>query len=259
MPLGRWGYANPMELERHGDVALLRIRGTKANSMTPEMVTSLGAAVGEVVASDARALVVTGEGRFFSAGLALPTLVALDRSDLRAFMQSFARTMRLLFLAPKPIVAAINGHAIAGGTVLALQCDVRIAAAGDQRIGLNEAQLGIALPTSVIEPLRFAIAAKHFADVALEGRLFTPVEALAVGLVDAVVAADELESHAIAKARALGAIPPAAFAATKESIRRPVLEAILRYEEDDADRWLDTWFSDEGQERLRAAVAKLGS
>ena len=247
-----------MDLERHGDVALLRIRGTKANSMTPEMVAALGATVGEFIASDARALVITGEGKFFSAGLALPTLMALGRSDLHAFMQSFARTMLLLFSAPKPIVAAINGHAIAGGTVLALQCDVRIAAAGDQRIGLNEAQLGIALPTSVMEPLRFAIAAKHFTEVALEGRLFTPAEALEVGLVDAVVPADELETCAIAKARTLGAIPPKAFAATKESIRRPVLEAILRYEDDDADRWLDTWFSDEGQERLRTAVAKLG-
>jgi enoyl-CoA hydratase/carnithine racemase len=247
-----------MQLERHGDVALLRMRGTKANSMTPEMVAALGATVGEVVASDACALVITGEGRFFSAGLALPELVALGRSDLRAFMETFARTMRVVFSAPKPIVAAINGHAIAGGTVLALQCDVRIAAAGDQRIGLNEAQLGIALPTSVMEPLRFAVAAKHFAEVALEGRLFPPAEALFVGLVDAVVPAEELEAAALARARTLAAIPPAAFSATKESMRRPVLEAILRYEADDAERWLDTWFSTEAQERLRATVAKLG-
>jgi enoyl-CoA hydratase len=247
-----------MVLERHGDVALLRIRGTKANSMTPEMVNALGATIGEVVASDARAVVITGEGRCFSAGLALPALVPLGRSDLRAFMQSFARTMRSVFAAPKPIVAAINGHAIAGGAVLALQCDVRIAAAGDQRIGLNEAQLGLALPTSVMEPLRFAVASRHFTDVALEGRLFTPAEALAVGIVDAVVPPEELESAAMAKARALGAIPSAAFAATKESIRRPVVDAILRSEEADAERWLDTWFSAEAQERLRATVAKLG-
>ena len=247
-----------MDIERHGDVALLRIRGTKANSMTPEMVNALGAIVCEVLASDAKALVLTGEGKFFSAGLALPALVGLGRSELRDFMRSFARTMRVLFAAPKPVVAAINGHAIAGGAVLALQCDVRIAAAGDQRIGLNEAQLGIALPTSVMEPLRFAIAAKHLAEVALEGRLFTPAEAFAVGLVDAVVPPGELEAQALARARTLGAIPPAAFAATKESVRRPVLEAIDRYEESDAERWLDTWFSADAQERLRATVAKLG-
>jgi enoyl-CoA hydratase len=258
MPAVRWGYAPAMDLERHGDVTVLRIRGTKANSMTPEMVEALGAAVVKVVESDARALVLTGEGRFFSAGLALPALVGLGRPELHAFMQSFARTMRTLFASPKPVVAAINGHAIAGGTVLALQCDVRVAAAGDQRIGLNEVQLGIALPTSVMEPLRFAIAAKHLTEVALEGRLYSPAEALAVGLVDAVVPPGELEAVAIARARTLGAIPPAAFATTKESVRRPVLEAIARYEETDADRWLDTWFSADAQERLRAAVAKLG-
>ena len=259
MPAVRWGYAPTMDLERHGDVTVLRIRGTKANSMTPEMVAALGATIGELIERDARALVVTGEGKFFSAGLALPALVGLARPELRDFMRLFARTMRALFASPKPVVAAINGHAIAGGAVLALQCDVRIAAAADQRIGLNEAQLGIALPTSVMEPLRFAIAPKHFTEVALEGRLFSPAEALAVGLVDAVVPPGELESVAIARARTLGAIPPAAFATTKESIRRPVLEAIDRYAESDADRWLDTWFSADAQERLRAAVAKLGA
>jgi enoyl-CoA hydratase len=248
-----------MDIERHADIALLRIRGTKANSMTPEIVVQLGTRLGEVLASDAKALVLTGEGKFFSAGLALPSLVGLGRTELRDFMQSFARTMRALFAAPKPVVAAINGHAIAGGTVLALQCDVRIAAAGDQRIGLNEAQLGIALPTSVMEPLRFAIPAKHLTEVALEGRLFHPAEALAVGLVDVVVPPDELEVYAIARARTLGAIPPAAFAATKESVRRPVLEAIDRYEESDAERWLDSWFSADAQARLRATVAKLGA
>ena len=247
-----------MNLDRHGDVAILRIRGTKANSMTPEMVDVLGATIGKVLESDARSLVLTGEGKFFSAGLALPALVGLGRPELRAFMRSFGRTMRTLFASPKPVVAAINGHAIAGGAVLALQCDVRIAAAGDQRIGLNEVQLGIALPTSVMEPLRFAVAAKHLAEVALEGRLYSPAEALAVGLVDAVVPPGELEAVAIARARALGAIPPAAFATTKESLRRPVLEAIARNEESDAERWLDTWFSDDAQERLRATVAKLG-
>jgi enoyl-CoA hydratase len=226
--------------------------------MTPEMVEALGATARGVLESDARALVVTGEGRFFSAGLALPALVGLGRAELRDFMRSFGRTMRALFASPKPVVAAINGHAIAGGTVLALQCDVRISAAGEHRIGLNEAQLGIALPTSVMEPLRFAIAPKHFAEVALEGRLYAPAEALAVGLVDAVVPPGELEAVAIARARTLGAIPPAAFAATKESVRRPVLEAIDRYEESDAERWLDTWFSADAQDRLRAAVAKLG-
>src|SRR5436190_4973582 len=128
------GYGPAMDLAKHGDVALLRIRGTKANSMTPEMVTALGATIAKVLESDAKALVLTGEGKFFSAGLALPALVRLGRPELRVFMQTFARTMRGLFASPKPVVAAINGHAIAGGAVLALQCDVRIAAAGDQRI-----------------------------------------------------------------------------------------------------------------------------
>jgi enoyl-CoA hydratase len=247
-----------MDLEARGGIAVLRLRGTKGNSITPDVIGELDALVRDVARSDARALVVTGEGKFFSAGLALPALVARSRDEMRAFMGEFSAAMRQLFQLPKPVVAAINGHAIAGGAVLALQCDVRLAAAGEYKIGLNESQLGISLPTAVMEPLRLAVPARSLGAIALEGRLFSPAEALGLGLVDALVPAAELEARAVAHAEALGAIPALAFATTKAALRRPVLEAIGRYAEADAERWLDTWFSATAQERLRAAVKSLG-
>src|SRR4051794_27933939 len=132
-------------------VALLSLSAGKANAMSAELLDILDAMFSRLEASDARAAVLTGYDRFFSAGLALPTLIDLDRPAMKRFIERFNVVMMRLFAQPRPVVAAINGHAIAGGCVLALQCDWRIMAEGDFKIGLNEVQLGIGLPSVVIE------------------------------------------------------------------------------------------------------------
>jgi enoyl-CoA hydratase len=240
-----------------GSLAVLRLSGGKANSLTPALLDDLDLHLAEILASDAAAVVLTGEGRFFSAGLALPALVDLQRGAMRTFMGVFSTVMVRLFAADRPVIAAINGHAIAGGYVLALQCDERIAAGGDYRIGLNEVQLGIGLPASVVEPLRLAVPPSSFGPVALEGGLFKPEVARALGLVHEVVPAPELEQRAMERAEQLAAIPRRAYAQAKAAFRRPALEAIALLEESERERWLDTWFSEPAQARLQAAVAKL--
>src|SRR5688572_29188394 len=115
-----------MKIERRGQVALLQMNAGKANALGPAWLESMEKLMDEVLASDARAVVVTGYEGFFSAGLDLPALVGLSREDMVAFMDRFSKTMLRLFELPRPVVAAINGHAIAGGCVCALQCDARI-------------------------------------------------------------------------------------------------------------------------------------
>src|SRR5262245_52934880 len=132
-------------------VALLRLAGGRANAMSEELLDTLDRLVDGFETSDAVAAVLTGYERFFSAGLALPSLIDLDRPAMKRFITHFDLTMTRFFACRKPIVAAVNGHAIAGGCVLALQADVRIMADVDAKIGLNEAQLGIGLPAIVVE------------------------------------------------------------------------------------------------------------
>ncbi len=244
-------------LELHDGVALLRMRYGKANAMSVESLESLHAALQAVPSHGARAVVLTGDGRAFSAGLALPTLLAHDRDTMRGFIGRFGAIMRAVFTCPVPVVAAIDGHAIAGGCVLALQADWRVMAAGSARIGLNETQLGIGLPTSVIEPLKLAIPPASYVPVALEGRLVPPDAALALGLVHEVVLPETLLQHALDKARTLGAIPPRAFAQVKAALRRPALMAWDTTGAEESERWLDTWFSPDGRQRLEAAVAAI--
>ncbi len=206
----------------------------------------------------AKAVVVTGEGSAFSAGLALPDLIGLDRPAMRDFIAAFERSMQRVLTLPKPVVAAVNGHAIAGGCVLALMSDVRVAAQGGAKLGLNEVQLGIGLPSLVIEPLRARLPASSLLPIAYEGRLFDVAEAQRVGLVDAIVPAAELEASALARARELSRAP-AAYAQIKQGLLRPVLEAITRNAVAEREAWLDSWFSPEARRLLEDVVQKLKS
>ena len=246
-----------MRIERNGPVALLRLENGKANAMGPSFIERLDALLGQI--GDARAAVITGQGSAFSAGLELPSLIDLDRATMREFIFRFSAAMLRVFELPIPVVAAVNGHAVAGGCVLALQADLRIGADRDARIGLNETQLGIGLPAAVVETLRWQVPGPSLAAIALEGRLFSPREALQAGVLHELVPEGELLERSLQRASSLAALPPAGVRMVKQSLRRPAAAAARASEAAEADRWLDTWFAPDSQERLRQTVARLKS
>jgi enoyl-CoA hydratase len=240
------------------DVAVLRIEGGKANAMTPDLLDTLERMIDGFERGPAAAGVLTGYERFFSGGLALTHIIDFDIVEMRGFIEHFARAMLRVFACEKPIVAAINGHAIAGGCVLALVCDWRIAVDDRAvRIGLNETQLGIGMPAIVVEALRIAVPPASIGPIAIEGTLMSPADALGLGLVHELAPAGDLIARATARARAYAAAPPAAVAQVKHALRAPALDAIARTADAQTTRWLETWFSHDAQSRLRAVVAKL--
>lgn len=244
-----------MRVERSGEVALLRLENGKANSISPLFLERLQRLLAEI--GDARAAVMIGQGSAFSAGLDLPALVDLDRAAMRSFILGFDEVMLRVFELPVPLVAAVNGHAVAGGCVLALQADVRIGADRDARIGLNETRLGIGLPAVVLETLRAQVPGPSLQALALEGKLVSPREALQLGVLHEVVPEAELLPRAMARAAALAALPPAGVRMVKASLRRAVAASARAAEESEAERWLDTWFAEESRVRLREAVGRL--
>jgi enoyl-CoA hydratase len=246
-----------MRIERNGPVALLRLENGKANAMGPSFLERLDGLLGQI--GDARAAVITGQGSAFSAGLDLPSLIDLDRATMGRFILRFSAVMLRVFELPIPMVAAVNGHAVAGGCVLALQSDVRIGADRDARIGLNETQLGIGLPAAVVETLRWQVPGPSLAAMALEGRLFSPREALQSGVLHELVPEGELLQRSLQRASLLAALPPAGVRMVKQSLRRPAAAAARADEAAEAERWLDTWFAAGSQDRLRQTVARLKS
>jgi len=244
-----------MRIERQGPVALLRMENGKANAISAALLERLDGLIEELGA--ARAAVITGQGTAFCAGLDLPALVDLDRTTMRGFIRRFEQVILRVFELPIPLIAAVNGHAVAGGCVLALQADVRIGADRDARIGLNETRIGIGLPGPVLETLRWQVPGSSLTPLALEGRLVSPREALQLGLLHDLVPEGDLLDRALKRAADLAALPPAGLRRVKESLRKPVAAAARANATTEGELWLDTWFSPDTQSRLRETVSRL--
>ncbi len=246
-----------MNILKEEELAIVRLSAGKANAIDSAFLQKLVALFDELETGGARAAVLIGYDTYFSAGLALPSLLPLKRAELRAFITLFEAAMRRVFACPLPVVAAINGHAIAGGCVLALQCDVRLIADGATKIGLNEARLGIGLPPSAIEGLRFQLPPSSLVPVAIEGSLFAPMEAKQLGLVDDVVPSAEVLARGLERARVLARGTAEAVSHVKLALRRPALRRMEERSAAEAEQWLDSWFSSAGQERIAEAASRI--
>ena len=230
------------------------MRHGPANALDPALVRQLGESLDEAE-RDGRPLVLTGNDRFFSAGLDLAGLPA-DREEMGEFVDAFDELVRRLFLFPCPTVAAVNGHAVAGGAILAAACDVRIGATGSYRVGVSEVQLGVVFPAAAFEVLRAAIPAAWTADVLLRGRLTGPEDAVTNGFLHELAEPEELAARAAERAEELGALPRGAYVHTKRELRDEFAERALHQRAVKRELFLDTWFSEESRVR-RAAI--LGS
>lgn len=239
---------------RRGGVALLRLAHGKANALDLELCEALTAQLNDCASSDAGAVVVTGDGRMFSAGVDLVRILSGGAAYVRAFLPSLNRMLAALFSVPKPVVAAVNGHAIAGGCIIACAADYRVMAREAGRIGIPELLVGVPFPVVPLEIMRFA-APQHLQALAYRGLTLTADLALQHGLVDAAVDADRLLDEAVAVAESLAAIPAAAFALTKRQLREPALERMRAGAVMDAAAE-DSWASAQTLDAIRGYVAR---
>jgi len=201
-------------------------------------------------------LLASAHPKLFCPGLDLVSLVDRDREAMRDFMNRFATVLWGLFGLLKPVVAAINGPAVAGGCILAMAADARVIARGAP-IGLNEVKIGVPLPWSVVILLKSTVPPTSLAEVALLGRNFDGEEAVRVGLADAVVERDQLEAAALARLQEFAEKDALAFGATKGWLRSQTVATMKAHETETADVWLDAWFSAPTRERLRHMVEAL--
>ena len=245
-----------IDLEHRGEIAILTMRHGKANAIDGTFCEDIIRRLGELRRSAARAVVITGQGNIFSAGVDLVRALNGGPDYFRHFLPLLRRAFEELFFFEKPIVAAVNGHAMAGGCVLTCAVDYRLMAQGDGRIGITELLVGVPFPVIALEIMRFAAAPQHFARIVTSAATFAPDVAVDLGLADEVVPGDALRECAVAAAEKLAALDPATFALTKRQIRAPVRERVER-EGPRFDAAVDAvWYAPETAARIRDYVTR---
>lgn len=239
------------ELESHGDVSLVRMVHGRANALDLEFLRDLTELLDRERVSPARALVLTGRGSIFSAGVDLRRLLAEGDDYVRAFLPALSTCLERLFTFEKPLVAALNGHAIAGGCVIACACDRRVAAAGALTVGVPELRVGVPFPPIALEILASALPPPLLHEAVALGRTYGVDECLARGLVDERVQPEELLERALERAGELASAPARAFALTKGMLRRSALERAAAHGPGGEADVLAVWTSPQ----VRSAIA----
>jgi enoyl-CoA hydratase len=234
---------------QHEAILTLRLAHGKASALDVELLDALQREL-DSVADDVRAVILTGTGSIFSAGVDLVRLTREGADYVRRFLPLLSRVLRNLFAFPRPVVAAVNGHAIAGGCVIALACDARLMADGAGKIGIPELMVGVPFPGAALEIVRFAVPRQKLQSLIYTGRTLSAQDALAAGLVDERVAPEALLTRAQELARQLAQIPTAAFSLTKLSLRAETLERIDQAGQLDQAA-LDLWSSPETHAHIR--------
>ena len=248
-----------LETIRHDTIHELRLARPPVNALDPALVRALRDAIAGAQREGARGLVLSGREGLFSAGLDVPALLALPRETLRAFWNDFFGLCADLACAPIPVVAAITGHAPAGGAVLSIMCDYRVMADGAFRIGLNETQVGLAVPAPIQAVMRRLVGAHRAERLMVAGTMLESADAKAVGLVDELVATDLVVPRAIAWLTDLLKLPPHAMTETRRIARAEIAALIADREALRVDDILEIWYAPEAQGVLHALVARLKS
>jgi enoyl-CoA hydratase/carnithine racemase len=241
-----------VRIEAHGEVGILRLDNGTTNPIGVELVTHLQEKI-DTARNEFKAIVFAGNTRFFSIGLDLPSLILLNRAEMTDFWHKFNRAVFDLYSLPLPTVCAVTGHSIAGGTILSLTCDYRLAAEGKFKFGLNEVKLGVPVPYLTDMTLRELVGERAATDMLYNGKFVSVSDALKSGLVDAVYPQEAVENEALRLASRLASLPQPAFSAIKSN---RVEQIRLRYENNNnskCDIFLDCWFTDLTRELLKKA------
>ena len=216
------------DVKTEGGIAVITMAQGKANALDIEFCNGLVSGFAALRSAETKAVVLTGQGKMFCAGVDLKRLSEGGAGYIRKFLPALHRFYDVIFHFPKLVVAAINGHAIAGGAVLAACADRRIMAREGGRIGVTELQVGVPFPALAFEIVRFAVPPRYLAEFTLGAETYATDAALHKGWIDEVVEPGDLMTRALTVAKELALLSPPAFAQTKKQIRQAITERLAQ-------------------------------
>jgi enoyl-CoA hydratase/carnithine racemase len=241
--------------EDRNSIAVIQLEHGKVNAIDLEFCDILEERLDEIEKSSQKAVVVTAQGKTFSAGVDLIRLLDGGKDYVREFVPKMIHMMRRLFLFPKPIVAALNGNAIAGGCVIACACDYKIAITGEGKIGVPEGLVGVPFPPLAFEIVRFAADHRYLQEIVYIGRYYGMDEGVERGLLDETVSAEMLMRRACEVATKMTEVPAETFGLIKRQLREPYLANVERSQETTAEI-LKVWSSEEAHAAIRSYLRR---
>jgi 3,2-trans-enoyl-CoA isomerase len=203
------------------------------------------------------AVILTGEGKFFTFGFDIPEFLSYTKEAFVRYLTKFTGLYTDIFLYPKPVVAALNGHTIAGGCMLAIACDYRIMVPENARISLNEINFSSSVFAGSVEIMKLWLGQRQAEAALLSGAMYSAEEALQLGLIDRIAAKADLENEAVKKAREYAAQDAAAFRSIKKLLRQATAEEMMKREKASILEFVDIWYSEKTWKNLQEKVIRV--
>jgi len=239
-------------------LAIITLDRGKSNALNRDMITALDDMLRNISADDnIGAAILTGKEHFFSAGLDLMELYGYSETEAESFWKLFLDFVATLVAFKKPLVAAINGHSPAGGCIIALACDHRVMAEGKYIIGLNEVPVGIIVPNSIFKLCSFWLGTAQATRSLLEGKLYSPEEALEAGLVDELANPASILTAAERKIRKYMAMEKHTWSQSKINIRKELIAATSTDQSKELAAMLRQWWSPATRSILKTIIDNL--
>ncbi|MCK5390962.1 MAG: enoyl-CoA hydratase/isomerase family protein [Deltaproteobacteria bacterium] len=233
-------------------IATITLNRPKVNALNEPLIDELRAAFDNIENdNDINAVILRGKGSFFSFGFDVPEFMSYPKDSFERYVFSYSDLIKKIFMFPKPVIAALNGHAVAGGCILALGCDYRIMVTGKAKISLNEMTFGSTLFSCVIETLRYAVGSKKSEHIIYSGKMFSAEEALSLGLVDKSASEEDFISIVEETAQDYSRRDMPAFNSIKKLLKMETLKKIEEEEKDTVSQFVDIWYSESMRENLK--------
>ena len=241
-----------MYVSKDGEIATVTLNRGKVNALNEPMVKELTESFQKLEKDDrTHSIILTGSGKFFSFGFDVPEFLTYSKSEFIRYLEKFTNLYTYMFQFPKPTIAALNGHVIAGGCMLATACDCRLMVKGNAKISLNEITFGVPVFAGSIEMLRYCVGSRNAQSILYSGAMYSAEEAFDLGLVDKVSSEDALTEDAKKVAQELAQKDGSAFRGMKHLVRKPAVEEMIKREKDAILEFVDIWYSEQTRKKLK--------
>jgi enoyl-CoA hydratase/carnithine racemase len=241
-----------IHVSKDGEIATVTLNRGKVNALNEPMVEEITKTFENVaIDNEIKSIIFTGSGKFFSFGFDIPEFLSYPKNDFIRYLEKFTKLYTDIFLFPKPVVAALNGHTIAGGCMLATACDLRLMVTGKAKISLNEITFGVPVLAGSVEMLRYCVGSRNAQSLLYSGAMYSAEEAFQLGLVDRITSEDALAEDARKVAQELAQKDGSAFRCIKHLLRKAVAEEMIKREKDAILEFADIWYSEQSWEKLK--------